>query len=180
MYSSNKTRLSGCIALFILTVGSAVAQTGSLLTLTDSRQIAAVGDILTFDGSFADYGADTVFLNALDVTINGSSGDFLLDTSPFFVNAQLYLLGGTQSDPVPLFTVSVLPTFADSFGSYGGLIVILGGMDDSSQNIIGSGSFTVSVVTPEPGGAILAISGGAVMMMCCGLRRLWSLNDNRS
>ena len=102
--------------------------------------------------------------NSANVFLNGDSNNvdypLLLDDSPFFNNAPLFLTPG-QSYTGELFAVTV-PNTAVSGVTYNGYFEIDGGADGNAGDALASATFTLTA-TPEPGTLILLFSGLAAL-----------------
>ncbi len=133
-----------------------------IFTLTNSSLSGAPGATLTFQGTILNAGAPTVFINGDSTTT--SSGFLSIDDTFFFANVPLSLDPNVSVGPVNLFSVLIAP--GTSFGTYAfNFFNIVGGPDASTQNLLATQTFTVTVV-PEPATALLLATG------LCLLRRM--------
>ncbi len=117
------------------------------IVLTQTSQTAPAGTTIGFDATLTNLSAtDTVYLNA-DSTATSST--FLtIDDSPFFVNAPLFLDPGASSVPFALFDVLInaaAPPASYDFNFF----QILGGLDGSASDTVGSAVFSVIVSAPS-------------------------------
>jgi hypothetical protein len=132
------------------------------VNLTMSPVSGAPGTTVTVDGTIANTGSTTVFLNNEDFTLGSvffSNGDI----TDFLLNAPLFLDGGTNSGSIPLFTFDI--ALGTPTGLYtGNFLDILGGPGSSDQNLLSSAEFSITV-TSEPGTGTLALLGTALLLV---------------
>ncbi len=126
-------------------------------TLDNSTLFGGPGDTITFTGSMFNNGAQTVFLNGLNL----SPGDPGLtgDSTPFF-SGPASLDPGMGSGSIPLFTISIANPFLAGNGSYPGSYTLVGGQDGNAMDSLATGTFTV-MVAPEPSADCLMLLGAA-------------------
>ena len=131
------------------------------LTLVQTSQTATAGSTLTFDATITNLSTtDTIFLNGDGSTT--SSPLLTVDDTPFLTNFPLSLAPSEVSGPFALFNITIDPT--TSIGTYDfNSFSILGGLDDSSSDTIGTVDFSVVIgdvtVTPELGTLTLLLPG---------------------
>jgi len=157
----------GLIAVLAL---SSPALAGTInLSLTNPTRIATPGAILSFTATVSAPATNTgpVFLNADSTT---ADYPLVLDDSSFFLNFPLFLAPGASYTGVP-FTVD-LPNFATSGATYNGYFEIDGGSDDNASSYLASVTFQVTAV-PEPGSAILLLTGLSVLAVACLRKQRW-------
>jgi len=148
-------------ALVVLCLASAARADLVDVTLTQTSQTAAAGSTIEFDATITNLSStDTVFLNG-DSSVT-SSLLLTVDDTPFLVNFPLSLGPDESSGPFALFDVTIDPSTPP--GTYDlNAFSILGGLDDSASDIIGTADFSVMVegasVTPEPGTLALLLLG---------------------
>jgi hypothetical protein len=133
-------------------------------TLVDSSLTGAPGDMLAFFVTLSNPSAtDTVYLNGIGST--ASSSFLSVDTSPFDINAPLFLAPGDVSGPFELFDVTIDP--AAPAGPYvSSFVSISGGADAGSGTAfddLADITFDVDVsstsAVPEPSSAMLLLAG---------------------
>lgn len=132
----------------VLLMSSAVARADSLNLSLLSPVTGYPGNTLSVTGTIVapTTNSGVVYLNSDALTLSGS---FLLDDSPFILNAPLTMAPGTTYTAA-LFNVTILP--AASEGTYTGFFTILGG-DGSNPSALNALSNTASFdvrVVPEP------------------------------
>lgn len=127
---------------------------GLVLTLDESLQSGPPGATLSYTGLLENTNTTgSLFLNGVSFTL--SSGDLVLDFSPFALQAPLSLdplaaYAGTLFDVIIL--SSALPA------TYNGTFSVLGGADEFAAEELTNTPFQVSVVeTPEPSSAKLTL-----------------------
>ena len=107
------------------------------------------GTSLTFSGTLLNSTGATLFLNSVELNLSGGFLPTDEDTTPFFVNAPLFLGGNASTLSIDLFTISI-PNYVVQ-GPYSGTFDLLGGADENAQDTIGEENFTVQVANvPEP------------------------------
>jgi hypothetical protein len=172
---------TGLIAIFfvslIMALPRAVLADG--ITLTLSPVSSANGTTVTVEGTIANNGSSTIFLNNENFTLGSgffSNGDI----TDFFLNAPLFLDGDTDSGLIPLFTFDIAP--GTPAGPYtGNFLDILGGPGSSDQNLLSSVEFTVTVATtsvPEP--SCLDLLGGALLVGAVLVLWRWKMDSAHS
>jgi hypothetical protein len=154
--------------LVSLACGSASADTITI-TLDSPTLSGSAGDVLLFDGILTNTGTDTVFLNTDNLNLAGFPLSSL-DGSPFF-NEPVSLGGGGGTSDMELFDITIPDPFTP--GSYDGTFQVLGGVDGSAQDILGTADFAVQVLgptsgVPEPRSVVLL---GAAFLGLCWFRR---------
>lgn len=109
-----------------------------------SQSISASGGTLDFSGTLSAPSTNMglVYLNG-DTTNSSTGVD--VDDSPFFFNGPLFLLLGQTFDGL-LFTATVDPSAAGS--ALGGFFSILGGDNDTAQQVLGTEAFSIAVTAP--------------------------------
>lgn len=138
----------------LLLITSMSAQAQIIFSLNPAGQTGAPGTIKTFNGTLANTGALTVFLNGDSFT--GLSPALTLDDNPFFNNFPLFLSPGNIFT-ADIFTVSIANNAAT--GNYLGTFRVTGGADPIAQNVLAIQNFQVKVV-PEPGMlSMLSVTG---------------------
>lgn len=143
--------------------------------LADASLTGAPGDTLVFFATLSNPSAtDTIYLNGTGST---ASSPFLnVDTSPFNINAPLFLAPGDVSSLFEIFDVTIDPAATD--GPYiGSFISILGGADGGAGTAfddLADVSFDVNVSTnasvPEPG-AVQLVPAGLLALLAAAIRR---------
>jgi hypothetical protein len=138
----------------ILLLSTASAFSAPLtITFASSLLPAGRGQTVTFTATVLNTTAAPVFLNAdaLNITAPLTGND-----TKFFLNFPISLAaGGTVT--APAFDISV-PLNAP-FALYPGEFDILGGSNANAQTTVGTATFAVNVVSPEPGTFGSAIVG---------------------
>jgi hypothetical protein len=131
-------------------------------TLISPFTSAAPGGTVSFDATVSAplTNTGTLFLigDSTTVSIPGAT----LDDSPFLLNFPLSL------NPGELFTVTLPASIAQ--GVYTGFFEIQGGSDPSSQDILGTVSYSIGV-TPEPSTWLLLSTGVALGIISFTRRR---------
>ena len=158
--------------LVMLLLAPASRATLISIVLTQTSQSAPAGTTVEFDATLTNLSAtDTVFLNG-DSTAT-SSLFLTIDDSPFFLNAPFFLDPGASSGPFALFDVIIdaaAPTAVYDFNFF----QILGGLDGSASDTIGSAVFAVNVSAPsrvpEPATLWLLAAGVAGVRLARGSR----------
>jgi hypothetical protein len=150
---------------FLLLGGPAAWAAGIQVDLVNSTLTGAPGDIVKFFGTLTNVSAtDTIFLNGASTT---SASPFLtIDTSPFFLNAPLFLDPGMSSLQIELFDIAIDP--ATPSGPYpGSTVSILGGLDSGASDDLADAGAEVDVSAPssvpEPGSWKLSAAGLALL-----------------
>lgn len=134
------------------------------INLTQSKVSAAPGSVVTFDASLTNLSStDTMFLNADSWS---TTSPFLsVDDTPFFANAPLTLGPNASTGTFALFSVLIDPN--TPLGTYDfNSFSILGGIDGSASDVLGSATFSVAVTSahvPEPGALLLLLCSGVLV-----------------
>jgi hypothetical protein len=159
----NRTRIVhvALTVVIVLFLASAARADSVDVALTKTSQTAAAGSTITFDATITNLSStDTIFLNGDSSTT--SSLLLTVDDTPFLTNFPLSLAPSEISGPFPLFNViidSSAPPGTYQLNSFS----ILGGLDGSTFDTVGSADFSVRVgsltPTPEPGSLVLMFSG---------------------
>lgn len=158
--------------IFALLVGAATSSAASLTLNLDTVSLSALpGETLFFSGSITSTFLATVDLNAINLNLGG---DFLVDSSPFFLGPLTVSAGGTTVN-FTLFQVTVNDPFTVPYGLYTGTISLLGGVevndvyDPNILDPLGDATFSIEVqdpstAVPEPafGPMVLAVTAGLV------------------
>jgi hypothetical protein len=144
-----------------------LAHADIIAQLDNASLTGAPGDTLIFDVTLTNTSTtDQVWLNGIGST---ASSPFLdIDTSPFDVNAPLFLDPLAISGPFELFDITIAPGTADG-GYIGSFVSILGGADggtgsafddlvDVNFDVNVSSSSTSAVPEPATFGLMLAAS----------------------
>lgn len=148
--------VSGCLPLMA----------GLIVNLPNPTQFGSPGETVLFSGTLTNNGTDPIFLNGLSMSLDSPDGGLVGSSDIFFSEAPLSLGGGENTVMIPLFTVTINSPFAGQ--GYTGLFEIIGGSDETAQDIIASGAFSVQAAVPEPAFGPLA---GALIGVCWLLRR---------
>jgi len=118
--------------------------------LASSALTGTAGTAVTFSGTIFNPGVDLAFLNGAGVNLTGlSPAD--ADVGPFFLNAPLFVNPLETTLSIDLFTITIPAATPD--GLYPGTFTVLGGVDDSAQDVLSTVDFTVQVGSasvPEP------------------------------
>ncbi len=156
----------------------------AITVVLDSSQInGSPGQQVTFSGVIVNNELAPVDLNDISVTLNGL---FTVDTTPFF-SGPLTVAASTssahsQTSDFDFFNVVVDLPYTDAPGIKSGTLTILGGVegasgyDPTTQEFLGSTTFSVDVVTPagtvpEPSTLPLLMMGAALVMLSGGRSR---------
>lgn len=148
---------------------SAKARAGSIdITLSQSSETGAAGTTLVFDATLTNVSTSTIFLNSDAATT--SSLFLTVNDAPFFANAPLSLAAGGSSGPLAIFDVLIAP--GTPAGTYDfNTFTILGGLDGSAFNPVGSAQFDVTVTPgalPEPPTLWLVLGSGMLALVLKG------------
>lgn len=155
--------MSSIFCLGLILCSSAHADTIQI-NLTQSTLSAAPGSVLTIDASLTNLSStDTIFLNADSWA---TTSPFLsVDDTPFFTNAPLTLDPNASTGTFALFSVLIDPN--TPLGTYDfNSFSILGGIDGSASDALGSATFSVAVNSaqvPEPGTLLLLLCSGLLV-----------------
>ena len=177
------------LATSILFAATACAE-DVVITLDDDTLTAMPGQTVTFSGTLFNEDSSTVDLNGIDVTLNGML--FQIDLTPFFFGPPTVRASNppfdTDTGDFQLFSVTVDDPYDAAYGVESGSVTILGGeevggvYDPASQNPLGSTTFHVDVVTPEPSTIALlltALFAGLGFAMLRGRRQRGQILENR-
>ena len=157
------------VSFVILGLGAVSARAG-IVALDLDTQTGSPGETLVFTGVLSNSDVTTIYLNSAQLNLAGDafSTDFI---DPFNDNVPYSLDPGQSTSSIELFGILVSDPFTDPQGTYGGTYTLLGGIDSSAQDILGSASFSVTVNAPEP--SVLGV-------MTAGLAGLMALHWRRS
>lgn len=165
----------------ILFVACAPAWGDAVKIILDPSQIkASPGQQVTFSGEIVNNDPATVDLNDISVTLNGLFG---VDTTSFFLGPATVAASSHTAD-FDFFNVVVDLPYTDPSGIKSGTLTILGGVeglsgyDPTTQNFLGSTTFSVNVVNPastvpEPSTLPLLVMGAALVTLSRAASR-WS------
>ncbi len=153
-----------CI-LILATLGTAAAKADSLtITLDQANPTVSAGGTLQFFGTITNDTDATLYLNGDDLNLDGLS---LTTTDQFYNTVPISLApdgqAGDSSGDIELFDVTVSDPLLDAAGAYSGTYTLFGGADGGAQGNLGSTSFSVTTVTPEPSSLYLLLSGMLAM-----------------
>lgn len=147
--------------VFALVVHSTPAFADTLnLSLTNSTQSGAPGDILSFYASVStpSYNTSAIFLNSDSFTLSAPGA--IVDDSEFLFTFPLSL-DPNSSFTGELFTVTLPSDLLP--GAYSGYFEILGGSNPSALNTIAAVDFQVDRPVPEPASWLLVATGVAFL-----------------
>ena len=161
--------------LFALLLASSNLWASEVFVQLDSPTLTAgAGDTVVFSGTITNNDGFVIDLNSIDISL---SGMFTTDSSPFFSGPLTIDAppGTTQTIDFSFFAVTVDDPYTDPFGIQTGVVTILGNVetngvyDPSMTNSLGSATFSVDVITPEPSSfrmmlASLAAAAGATLI----------------
>ena len=141
--------------LVLIGAAPAWADIPDIVIALDSSTLSGLpGDTLTFSGTVRNLDSTIVDLNVCQVNL---SGQFVTDCVLSFITSAPYRLDpGATSFDFAMFTISVNLPYTDLPGLQSGSFDVLGGAegdngyDSSTQNLLGTADFSVTVV-PEPG-----------------------------
>jgi hypothetical protein len=151
--------------LTLIGLAASVDQASTLVTFDDPNQTGQPGATLMFSGVLSNGGPDTVFLNSDTLNLVGNS---FTVTDLFFSNVPVSLDPGQSSADIQLFAAMLLNPFSDLPGDYIGTYTLLGGEDSNAQDVVGSGTFSVTANTvPEPSSSLEL---GICLALLIGLR----------
>jgi hypothetical protein len=162
-------------------LAASTARAGTITMTLDSPVLYGnPGAVLAYAGTLTNTTGATVWLNADNCNLPTGIGPSAFDDTPFFTNAPLFLAANGTSGDIGLFDITIPAGLAN--GTYpGGTFMVLGGADDSSQDILASVAFTVGVGpqptnVPEPGtlpplAAGLVAGGLAIAIKRCAALR---------
>jgi hypothetical protein len=143
------------------------AQAQLLFTLDNPVQAGLPGQTLTFSGTLTNSGTSEIFLNGDNFSLGGTG--LTLDDTPF-VDGAPFSLAANESFSGSLFTVAI-DSSAPFPQSGAGTFSIVGGVDDTAQDILASAPFQIGVTAPEPGALGLSMAGVAVLGILTARRR---------
>lgn len=145
------------LTAMLVLIGAAPAWADIAITLDSPTLSGLPGDTLTFTGTIQNLDSAIVDLNECQVNL---SGQFVTDCASFLTFAPYTLDPLATSFDFPMFTISVNLPYTDFPGLQSGSFDVLGGVegvggyDSTTQNLLGTADFSVTVV-PEPGTASL-------------------------
>jgi hypothetical protein len=157
------------LAAMLLTGGCAWGS-DVYIVLDETTIDASPGQQVTFSGIIFNNDPATVDLNFIDVSLDGM---FSVDPSPFFSGPPT-VAANSQTVDFSLFNVTVDEPYTDPLGPQQGTLTIFGGeegaggYDPTTQNFLGSVTFGVDVMTPEP--STFALFAAATVLMLVRLR----------
>ena len=165
LHTLRRTILTLAVAAFALALPAAADTLN--FTLTSPVASAAPSGTVSFDATISAplTNTGTLFLigDSTTLSIPGAT----LDDSPFLLNFPLSFNPG-DTFTGELFTLTLPASIAQ--GVYTGFFEIQGGSDPSSQDILGTVSYSV-VVTPEPSTWLLLSTGVALGIITLTRRR---------
>jgi hypothetical protein len=125
------------------------------------------GSSVTFSGQILNETGGDVYLNG--ATADLEYAELTFDPTPFFTLAPLVLSDG-QSYTGDLFSVSISDVALA--GDYFGTLIIQGGADSSTLDIVGTTAFQVSVADiPEPSAESFCAAGITLLLFLKAVRR---------
>jgi hypothetical protein len=155
--------------LILATLGTVVAKADTITIALDQQdQTIAAGDTIEFFGTMTNDSANTIYLNADDLNLNGLS---LTTTDQFYNNVPIALApsgqAGDSSSDIELFDVTASSPLLDAPGTYTGTYTLIGGTDGNAQNNLGTANFSVTTLAPvpEPSTIYLLLTGALAMMV---------------
>ena len=143
------------LALLAGLISSASAQL--VLTFNTPILIGEPGDVLLMDGTLRNPGASEVFLNGISITLGGI--DLTADETPFFLDFPASLAAGEEVSG-SFFEVTIANTAPPQTAT--GNLILSGGADSSSSDVLVDANFTV--VVPEPA-TLAALGIGALVLL---------------
>lgn len=161
-----------CFRIFGRAIGSLILFSGICyadmvnINLTAALLSGSPGSAVTFSGILLNTTGSTVFLNSAGINLAGAFTPADDDTGPFFANAPLSLGAGGSTAVIDLFTIDIPSPFIP--GQYPGTFTILGGVDVTAQDILGSTGFTVQVTggtVPEPSPRSLLVAACLMLVV---------------
>jgi len=140
----------------------AAAKADPLVLTLDPTHTVAAGSSVTFQGTFSNGGSPGRFVNAVAFSFSGGFSLFTFDPSAFFAAVPAFVNPGfTTGPPTSFFDVFVDISAAP--GLYTGSFSVLGGDNDSANNVLATKDFTLLVqgtqVVPEPTTLLLLGTG---------------------
>jgi hypothetical protein len=153
----------------LLLVSSNVWASDVFIQLDSPTLTAGAGDTIMFSGIIVNNDDFVIDLNSIDITLNGM---FTTDNNPFFLGpASIDAPSGTQTIDFQLFSVMVNDPYTDPVGIQIGTVTILGNVETNgtpdlgAQNPLGSATFNVDVITPEPSSFAMVLASLAGVML---------------
>lgn len=144
--------------LLLLCAGAVCRARADAISIFFDQPVAqgTPGTMVQFTGVLDNHTAATLLINSSTVSLD-AFGVQDIDTTPLLFNI-FDLAPLATSNDIGLFTVSIPRSFAP--GQYAGNLVILGGGDFDSQEVLGSATFAVNVAAvPEPACLGLLLTG---------------------
>jgi hypothetical protein len=143
--------------LILATLASVSAKADEVtITIDQPSQTASAGATLQFFGTITNDTDSTLYLNSDDLTLPGLS---LTTTDQFFNTVPNALAPDGSSGDIELFDVTVSNPLLDPAGTYSGTYNLTGGPDGNAQDNLGTATFSVTTVTPEPPSLYLLLTG---------------------
>jgi hypothetical protein len=142
------------------------------ITLDFATLSGAPGDTVTFSGFLTNLDNAVVDLTSCGPTMLGL---FVVDCTPFLINAPLFLDPNEVTPSFDMFTVTIQTPFTDPFTFYPGVFEVQGSVEgpggpgSGDPTVLGSTPFNVQVV-PEP--ATIGMIGVSALLGFLRVRRL--------
>jgi hypothetical protein len=173
-------KLRNLFVIFVTLAAGPVFADAITVNLDFDTATLEPGEMFDFTGTLTNNTAEYALLNGISVDLAGLS----IDTSPF-LGGPLYVSPNATSVDFTLFTVTRDTTYTGPFGTLPGTVTILGLITpviivDSSQNPIGSTTFSVTAPAPTPEVPTLLMAAIGLALMLGRWRRLVSHAPFRS